>query len=272
MAIANNNQNFEDNPQLLQMIQNQFTNQNLPTTFQGLQQLLQNLNQNQNQNQSQPQNSINQNNIISNNNENNPNASPSRANPQRNRMIRQASTHLPIPPPPPQQQQQHQQEQSAPAMNQNVKQIKSLSQQQDVNRHPPHSGTPQTTNTNHSPVFSLQHLTKLPQCKRAAHISVDTDIFCLRQNVSNNGENESPFLVTLAGRSGASVGQELEISVDSDFLSKRYDLDFLRGCSDDVMADLICTIEKQLQQELNPPLHVIDKGKGKPENRFFLTE
>ena len=78
-----------------------------------------------------------------------------------------------------------------------------------------------------------------------------------------------PFIVTLESNINR---QKIDISIDPHFLQQLFDLDYIDKLSPEDLAGTARLCEQKIKEIINSPLYVIDKGRGKPSDRFLLAK
>lgn len=126
----------------------------------------------------------------------------------------------------------------------------------------------------HQPtIIELIRLYDMPRSKTESTYLVNAHFKHLSVNNDNSIPKEKkkmcPFIVTLESNINR---QKIDISIDPHFLQQLFDLDYIDKLSPEDLAGTARLCEQKIKEIINSPLYVIDKGRGKPSDRFLLAK
>ena len=113
-------------------------------------------------------------------------------------------------------------------------------------------------------IHSLYELLTLPDYDDGRIIRVNANVLC----VKNESDVNFPNIAILSGNDD---DERLEISIDIEFIQQILCFNIFKAPKE-LASYMYTTVNDYITSNCKPPLHIFDKGKGNPIERFYLTE
>ena len=137
----------------------------------------------------------------------------------------------------------------------------------------PNNTSNSTSTPNQPSNLELWQLYNFPRQKNESLISVKAHVKRLHVNndplLTDEKKKLRPFIVTLESDHSH---QKLDISIDPLFLELLFNLDYIFNLPPEDLIGTAHVCEKKIKEILKSPLSIIDKGSGKPHDRYLLTK